>query len=102
MSSLFPTTPWAFNDGWCYQFMSHHLSFGMAEQSCRIWGGHLVAISDRKEQEFLQNFLHNMRAPDVWIGLTDRMLEGHYLWVSGTSLVWFFIQVVNNNALFKR
>jgi len=58
-----------------------------AERLAQSWGGHLVAINDREEQEFLNQRLLAKGAdgkyPIRWIGLSSANSRSGYRWSSG-------------------
>ena len=54
-----------------------------AEAYAQSIGGHLVTVNDVSEQDWLQqNF---SRFGNLWIGLTDQVTEGTFLWSSGEA-----------------
>ncbi len=61
-------------------------------------GGYLAVINDRKENEYLANFLVNQNA---YIGLTDEGDEGNFKWLNNDPLEytnWAGNQPNNNNG----
>ncbi|KAK7093928.1 alpha-N-acetylgalactosamine-specific lectin-like isoform X2 [Littorina saxatilis] len=71
----------------CYSFMtSHRREFDAAERECESNLGHLVIIRDAATQDFLYNALrHDLRYNGVvWIGLSDKVNEGQFVWVDGS------------------
>ncbi|XP_070684434.1 C-type lectin domain family 4 member M-like [Pempheris klunzingeri] len=73
--------------GWVY--FSHSFYFVSAidkswqesREYCVQRGADLVIINSREEQEFTRQFRRQL-----WIGLTDREMEGTWKWVDGTFL----------------
>jgi len=57
-----------------------------AESAAVGLGGHLVTIDDAAENAFVSTRFGRVRG--LWIGLTDRDVEGQFNWVSGASLVY--------------
>jgi len=54
-------------------------------------GGHLVTINDGTENTFLVGEF-NLFQTNMWIGFTDRALEGTFAWTSGQAVTytnWF-------------
>jgi hypothetical protein len=59
-------------------------TFTAARTAATAAGGYLVAINDAAENAFLQaNFTGRL-----WIGLTDEVTEGTFLWDSGEPLIY--------------
>nr|XP_046255728.1 asialoglycoprotein receptor 2-like [Scatophagus argus] len=72
----------------CYYISSQRRSWDYSRQDCVHRGAHLVIINSRYEQFFLAGL--TMAA---WVGMTDREMEGTWIWVDGTpvnkhSLQW--------------
>jgi len=63
----------------------HGLTWEEAEAYARSVGGHLVTINDRAEEDWLEA---TFPEPDLWIGLTDRAVEGTWAWVSGEPVTY--------------
>jgi len=57
-----------------------------AESQAQAWGGHLVAINERRaEQDWLWRMFG--RFGDVWIGLSDQVVEETWVWSSGEEVI---------------
>jgi hypothetical protein len=68
-----------------YYLVSSH-TWTAAEAEAVGLGGHLVTINDAAEQQWVANtFLPLAGTRYLWIGLTDRDVEGTYQWVSGET-----------------
>lgn len=73
----------SFEQSW-YNTTEAHPDFWAAEFFARSFGGHLVAINNQREQDFLwQNY-----AGLYFIGLTDEAHEGHFEWTNGDGLTY--------------
>lgn len=60
-------------------------TFDGARAAAAAMGGHLVSIGDAAEQAFVQNhFASSPFVLPVWIGLSDEIAEGTFLWDDGT------------------
>ncbi|KAJ7317612.1 hypothetical protein JRQ81_003774 [Phrynocephalus forsythii] len=81
---LFPCDPntrqWEYFDGKCYFFSLEKTSWTEARAQCEKRASQLVTIETMAEQNFLQTRTRNER---YWIGLTDRIIEGHWQWLDG-------------------
>ena len=52
-------------------------------------GGHLVTVGDDAENRFLVNLAQERGSPhNFWIGLSDQVQEGIFLWVNGESSIY--------------
>ncbi|XP_052764759.1 perlucin-like [Mya arenaria] len=66
--------------GSCYHFGHRPSDFTEAQHYCQQKGGRLVHIETSLENDFIRNHVMEMNSHDWWIGLTDELAEGHYLW----------------------
>ena len=67
-----------------YQLTSGNMTWAEAQAEAESLGGNLVTISDAAEQAWLEDtFGGNER---LWTGLSDRVNEGEFTWVSGQAL----------------
>lgn len=72
----------------CYIAVGGPVSFPLANQTCVNEGGHLATIENGNENAFV----HSQITVDSWIGYTDMVTEGTFLWVTGeptTYTNWF-------------
>ncbi|MGB3421177.1 MAG: lectin-like protein, partial [Dolichospermum sp.] len=61
-----------------------------AQAEAQSLGGNLVTINSQLEQDFLNNTF--VGTEELWIGLTDKVIEGQFQWASGetsTYTNWF-------------
>ncbi|XP_067106057.1 C-type lectin domain family 4 member M-like [Osmerus mordax] len=78
---------WKCLNGWrrfgcsCYYVSTEQKNWTDSRHGCRDRGADLVIINSPEEQEFLNNLTKR-----VWIGLTDTVTEGTFIWVDGTPL----------------
>ncbi|MGH0120300.1 UNVERIFIED_CONTAM: hypothetical protein FKN15_060708 [Acipenser sinensis] len=86
---------WELFNGKCYYFSTDRMNWTSSRDNCTSLGGHLVIIESDGEQRFLSgkawNITHeakisNEEEQSHWIGLTDAVTEGTWLWVDGTRL----------------
>lgn len=68
-------------NGHIYYLLSTN-SWTVAEAEAVSLGGHLVTINDDAEQKWVYSAFGSN---EVWIGLTDRDVEGTFQWVSGET-----------------
>uniref|UniRef100_A0A671UBJ5 C-type lectin domain-containing protein n=1 Tax=Sparus aurata TaxID=8175 RepID=A0A671UBJ5_SPAAU len=71
---------WEQNGPQCYYFSTDKLIWEKAREKCRRNGAHLVKIESEDEDKMVED--EDM----FWIGLTDSVTEGTWLWADGTPL----------------
>lgn len=90
---------WTFWGTHCYRYFSVSLNWFSAERFCNQFGtihegsqdqlAHLVSIHSEVENIFIRSLWESLRNPDrvkerCWIGLTDEVSEGDFLWSDQT------------------
>jgi hypothetical protein len=65
----------------------------VARDTCTAWGGHLATIQDTNENAFVYRLAarvpYSVQDPwIVWLGATDEIEEGIWVWVTGESWSW--------------
>ena len=75
-------------NGHTYEMIDQYAYWQEAEDYCESKGGHLVTITSREEQRFIQRYLEKMEADDDFLiglrpGLNDRIA-----WVTGESVTY--------------
>lgn len=86
-----PQTPAAikeYNNHVYYRFDSS-LNWKEAKAYCELLGGHLVTISDQKENDFVANLISSGTKNMYWIGLYDAAKNKKYKWITGESTGYF-------------
>ncbi|MGH0138150.1 UNVERIFIED_CONTAM: hypothetical protein FKN15_065195 [Acipenser sinensis] len=79
---------WELFNGKCYYFSTDRMNWTSSRDNCTSLGGHLVIIESDGEQRFLSDKdLIITQKQSYWIGLTDAVTEGTWLWVDGTPLI---------------
>lgn len=65
-------------------------SWELAEYTATTMGGHLVAVNDAAEQAWIGATFYNQGGVniDIWIGLTDKLVEGTFVWSNGDPLTY--------------
>ncbi|XP_058849518.1 C-type lectin domain family 4 member E-like isoform X2 [Acipenser ruthenus] len=77
---------WMQFNGKCYYFSTDTMDWNSSRDNCTSKGGHLVIIESKAEQKFLTYATKAHPGNRYWIGLTDAVTEGTWLWVDGTPL----------------
>ncbi|XP_052252064.1 perlucin-like protein isoform X1 [Dreissena polymorpha] len=76
--------------GSCYHFGRNPYSFVESEHYCQQHGGHLVHINNAMENDYLKDHVTFMKVGYTWwIGLTDELVEGHFMWRDDDSIVTY-------------
>ncbi|XP_045910090.1 CD209 antigen-like protein E isoform X2 [Micropterus dolomieu] len=68
----------------CYFLSNESGSWEKGREDCKTRGADLVVINSSEEQKFLSNFTKEEIM--AWIGLTDRIKEGTWMWINGAPL----------------
>uniref|UniRef100_A0A671UAJ6 C-type lectin domain-containing protein n=1 Tax=Sparus aurata TaxID=8175 RepID=A0A671UAJ6_SPAAU len=75
---------WEQNGPQCYYFSTDKLTWEQAREKCRRDGADLVKIESEDEQ--VEHTAMVEKEDKFWIGLTDSVTEGTWLWPDGTPL----------------
>jgi hypothetical protein len=85
-------------NGHRYKVVQEPSSWHDARQKCEDAGGRLVIVNDAEEQAFLVALLGRSGLPvdnqqnrdyaAVWVGASDEVQEGNWLWVDGTPMTY--------------
>ena len=77
--------------GHSYMVYQESVGWEQAQEACKKAGGHLVTITTKKEQQFIEKLLKKKGASDqyYWIGLTDQDDEGNWSrWITGEEVAY--------------
>ncbi|KAJ8267516.1 hypothetical protein COCON_G00126880 [Conger conger] len=75
---------WEKFQGFCYKHFSNRLSWEVAEQHCRMCGGHLVSVMTPEEQDYINSNYKEYQ----WTGLNDKTIEGDFRWSDGNPVLY--------------
>ena len=77
-------------DETCYMFFSTQLDWHSSQAACVDLGATLITVLDADEQAIAGQLALNAvaAAPDVWMGASDEQLEGSFVWVDGTPMIF--------------
>ncbi|NXP44533.1 CL17A protein, partial [Heliornis fulica] len=65
----------------CYFFSTTTKSWFAAKEDCGDFNAHLVVVDSEQENEFLRNNIN--RTSTYWLGVTDQLEEGTWVWMNG-------------------
>ncbi len=82
-----PDISWYSNPANNHQYtVLPYMTWEEAETKAQELGGHLVTINDADENEWImKNIISHILSGQVWIGLTDKDVEGNFIWISGET-----------------
>ncbi|XP_016410020.1 brevican core protein-like isoform X1 [Sinocyclocheilus rhinocerous] len=75
---------WEKFQGFCYKHFTKRQKWEVAEQHCRMSGGHLVSVMSPEEQAFINDKYREYQ----WTGLNDKTIEGDFRWSDGNPLLY--------------
>ncbi|XP_061758192.1 snaclec subunit B-like [Nerophis ophidion] len=74
---------WTQLDDHCYIVRDDERSFLDAESVCNILGGNLASITSVVKNSVVQDLVNEAGADEAWIGLSDAIETGTFLWTDG-------------------
>ena len=80
---------WKWTDGWkkfnlsCYKFFNVKTKWDKAKQHCSDLGSILVTIHSFEENQFVASLAPTYTT--IWIGASDTVLEGTWVWLDGEN-----------------
>lgn len=92
--------------GHSYKVFQEQLSWREAKARCELMNGHLAIITSKAENDFLtqlaiKTLKGRKQLDSLWLGATDEVTEGLWLWVDGSRMNyrnWFKMQPNNKNS----
>ncbi|XP_070819130.1 asialoglycoprotein receptor 1-like [Chaetodon trifascialis] len=87
---------WTKFDISCYFVSTARKNWTISRRDCVTKGADLVVIDSREEQTFVNQLLKADQ--NAWIGLTDSLEEGTWMWVDGTPVTITFWQPNQPNS----
>jgi hypothetical protein len=78
------------DDGTCYMLLNGPLPHVGAQAACLALGANLAVIETAGEQALVATLAvqHPAGLPDVWLGATDVVIEGTFVWVNLALVVY--------------
>lgn len=68
---------WSYFDGMCYSTSKSCKNWTEAQKTCQSYNANLVRIKNQEENVYVQ---HRLNGAKGWIGLSDRNIEGTFVW----------------------
>lgn len=77
-------------DGTCYMLFSEAKTWQVAQGDCLALSGTLAVLSQPEKQAVVQTLSENhpLDGPDLWLGATDVVVEGTFVWLDGEPMVY--------------
>ncbi|XP_054631800.1 galactose-specific lectin nattectin-like [Dunckerocampus dactyliophorus] len=79
---------WTQLDDRCFIFQNVDVNFATAETICNILGGNLASIHSNLENEVIRQLIFEGTGftRHTWIGFSDSIQEGNYIWTDGSQV----------------
>ncbi|KAK9961607.1 hypothetical protein ABG768_009381 [Culter alburnus] len=79
---------WAAHGCRCFKFFNTPKTWIEAEKTCLAYNGNLASVHTHSEYTFIQNLTQdaNHALTEAWIGGSDAVLEGTWLWSDGSRM----------------
>ncbi len=71
-------------DGRCYKVISQNSTWFEAQDACLAWGGQLVSIGSKADNDFVRGLGNQAGCSDVWIGFNDLAKDDTWVWSDGS------------------
>ncbi|MCC6620202.1 MAG: CotH kinase family protein [Deltaproteobacteria bacterium] len=78
-------------DARVYRFCWRPRTYVQARALCVDGGGVPVVVNDKPENDWLGDEVHRLGYERIWLGLTDRIVEGEYRWEDGRDVLSGFV-----------
>jgi len=69
-----------------YKFFPEVLTWKEAKKKCEEMGGHLAVVDSQEKHDFLWKLVQSSGKEDCWLGATDEVKEGEWVWVTGALM----------------
>jgi hypothetical protein len=69
-----------------YKVYPEQLSWHAATEKCQELGGHLAVVTSAEQNRFLITLIREKGLDAVWLGATDEVVEGRWVWVGGQPM----------------
>ena len=69
-----------------YKFFKKWMTWREARKECERMGGHLVIVRNAEQNKFLRSLVRGSGIDAAWLGATDQVTEGQWIWLDGTEM----------------
>ncbi len=74
------------HNGKHFQVIARRLTWHAAKRECERLGGRLAVVTDDEENRLLTALAQNGGVEGAWLGATDAVSEGRWVWVDGSPM----------------
>lgn len=71
-----------------YKVYPEWMTWQQARDRCLTLGGRLAVVRDRDTNDFLTGLVRDAKKEEAWLGATDEVKEGKWVWVDGSAMVY--------------
>lgn len=71
-----------------YKFFPDVVSWTEARAQCEHMGGRLAIVTSKEQNETLAKLVQEAGKADAWLGATDEVTEGSWVWIDGSPLTY--------------
>jgi hypothetical protein len=72
------------SQGNCFAFFATPMLYVDAKAACELLPGHLATVVNQEQETLIEN----LRIDDAYLGATDQVTEGTFLWQDGSPLTF--------------
>ncbi|XP_041841851.1 ladderlectin-like isoform X2 [Melanotaenia boesemani] len=83
---------WTLYNCRCFRFVQKPLTWSEAEENCQSMKAHLASIHSAEEYQQIQKMIADQTPvyPTAWLGGTDSVQEGEWLWADGSCFLFSY------------
>ena len=85
-------------NGHTYRLVKESLTWEQAKVRAEELGGHLVSITSEEENHIVKQLVVNSGLTAVWLGATDKKVEGKWQWVTNEEFEYSYWGKINTDS----
>lgn len=85
-------------NGHTYRLVKESLTWEQAKVCAEELGGHLVSITSEEENHIVKQLVVNSGLTAVWLGATDKKVEGKWQWVTNEEFEYSYWGKINTDS----